>query len=73
MKEYMSKFTDLANDANAIEKLFEELYRDCKGNKKKEKALYDILENQMWKSWRDKTIDTRTAYLYKRLMDRMEN
>jgi len=71
MKEYMSKFTDLADDANAIEKLFEELYKDCKGNAKKEKALYDILENQMWKSWRDKTIDARTAYLYKRLMDRI--
>jgi len=71
MKEYMSKFTDLADDANAIEKLFEELYKDCKGNEKKEKALYDILENQMWKSWRDKTIDARTAYLYKRLMDRI--
>ena len=71
MKEYMSKFTDLADNANAIEELFEKLYRDCKGDEKKEQALKDILENQMWKSWRDRTIDGRTAYLYQRLIDKM--
>lgn len=71
MKKYMSKFTDLGDDSSAIEELFNKLYNKFKNDDKKMKELYDILENQMWRTWKDKSLNARVSYLYKRLMDKI--
>lgn len=72
MKEYMHQFTNLFNDTNAIEELFEKIYKECEGDEKKEQELQDILENQMWKTWEDKTVDRQVTKLYEILIKRME-
>lgn len=67
----MNQFTELT-DAKSIEALYQKSVTDFYGDIEKMEELRDILDNQMWKAWEDKTIDAKIVYVYDRLKQDLE-
>ena len=67
----MNQFTELT-DAKSIEALYQKSVTDFYGDMEKMEELRDILDNQMWKAWEDKTIDAKIVYVYDRLKQDLE-
>ena len=62
----MNQFTNLT-DAKSIEELYQKLVKENVQNKEKLEELKEVLENQTWKAWEDKTIDANMISVYDRL------
>lgn len=67
----MNQFTNLT-DAKSIEELYQKLVKENVQNKEKLEELKEVLENQTWKAWEDKTVDANIAYVYDRLKNDLE-
>lgn len=67
----MNQFTELT-DAKSIEALYQKSVIDFYDDMEKMEELRDILDNQMWKAWEDKTIDAKIVYVYDRLKQDLE-
>lgn len=67
----MNQFTELT-DTKSIEALYQKSVIDFCDDMEKMKELRDILDNQMWKAWEDKTIDAKIVYVYDRLKQDLE-
>lgn len=67
----MNQFTNLT-DAKSIEELYQKLVKENVQNKEELEELKEVLENQTWKAWEDKTVDANIAYVYDRLKNDLE-
>lgn len=67
----MDQFTNLT-DVKSIEELYQKLVKENVQNKEKLEELKEVLENQTWKAWEDKTINANIAYTYDRLKNDLE-